>query len=266
MNAILTVLGCRGSMAVSNASTQKYGGSTSAFRLQVKEKNIFFDAGTGILKADLFDGEAHLLLSHMHIDHILGIPFWTPLFSKHNCIHIYGEARCGMSIQEQLCQFLCRPYLPVGIELFLGVKGYHTLIAGESFSLGDGITVHTLRSNHPDICTAFRVNWEEHSVVYALDFEHSSDAAKALSDFAYGCDVLIFDATYTPEEYENKIGWGHATWAEGMKIKEAAKIKTLLLSHHDLNHTDTFLDNLQEKLTKQDKQVFLAQEGMEFLI
>ncbi|MDO4531136.1 MAG: MBL fold metallo-hydrolase [Bacillota bacterium] len=265
-DSILTVLGCRGSMAVSSEATAKYGGSTSAFWLKAKGKHILFDAGTGILKAELPHAEAHLLLSHVHIDHILGIPFWTPLFSENNRIHIYSEPRCGMSIREQLANFLRPPYWPVGIDLFCGVREYHDISAGESFSLGDGVIVRTLRANHPDTCTAFRVEWENHAVVYALDYEHSADADKALIAFAKNCDVLIYDNTYTPTEYEKKIGWGHSTWEEGLRIKKAAAVKTLLLSHHATDHTDALLDDLQQKLTERNDQVFLAREGMEILL
>ena len=261
----LTVLGCRGSMPVSNKNFLKYGGATSSFLLQAGGESILFDAGTGILRSTALladDDESHLLLSHMHMDHIMGLAFWRPLFMPGKKVHIYSEKRNGMTTREQIANFLKAPYWPVGISLFQGVAEYRDITAGETFSIG-GVTVKTMRSHHPNDCTLYRVEWEGKSVVYALDFEHSADASAELACFAEGCDVLIYDSTYTPLEYPKKIGWGHSTWVEALKMKEAAGAKKLLMAHHDIEQTDELLDTLQKKLTELDKNVYLAREGME---
>ncbi|WP_458408037.1 MBL fold metallo-hydrolase [Anaerotignum sp.] len=264
MNSKLTVLGCRGSMPVSDKNFLKYGGATSSFLLQAGGENILFDAGTGILKSTtlLEDvAESHLLISHMHMDHIMGLAFWRPLFTKGKQVHIYGEKRNGLMIKEQIADFLKAPYWPVGIELFQGVADYHDITAGESFSIGD-VTVKTMRSNHPNEGTLYRVEWDGKAVVYALDFEHSEEASEKLAAFAKDADVLIYDSTYSPETYLQKKGWGHSTWVEGLKLKEAAGVKTLLLAHHEIDNNDEMLDSLQAKLTALDKDVYLAKEGM----
>ena len=265
-NGKLTVLGCRGSMPVSHKKYQKYGGNTSSVLLQAGEETILFDAGTGILNSTpmLEDVEkCHLLLSHMHMDHILGLSFWRPLFQKEKEVHIYSEKRGGMTTREQLEQFLRPPYWPVGLALFHGVKGYHDITLGEAFALGDGVTVSAMRSNHPDESTVFRVDWDGKSVVYALDFEHSETASAELADFARGCDLMVYDSTYMPEVYPQRVGWGHSTWVEALKLKEAAGVKKMLLAHHEIDSTDEVLDSLQNKLWNLDKNVYLAREGME---
>lgn len=264
----LIVLGSRGSMACSDARVLKYGGATSAFLLQLGGKNILFDAGTGLLRStELLKEETkmHVLIGHVHMDHIMGLAFWRPLFSKDKEVHIYSEKRDSLGIREQLDNFLKPPYWPVGIGLWQGVKEYHDITVGESFSIGD-VKISTMRSNHPNTSTIFRADWEEKSVVYALDYEHSAESSAELAVFAKDADLLIYDSTYAPEVYPQKVGWGHSTWEEALKLKKAAGAKMLLLAHHEIDHTDEILDNLQNKLTELDKNVILAREGMEITV
>ena len=260
------VLGSRGSMACSDSRLLKYGGATSAFLLQAGGKNILFDAGTGILRSTELlqdETEIHVLIGHVHMDHIMGLAFWRPLFMKNREKNIYSEKREGMTIREQLDYFLKPPYWPVGIGLWQGVKEYRDITVGEAFSLGNGVTVNTMRSNHPDTGTLFRVDWDGKSVVYALDYEHAEESSAELVKFAKDCDLLIYDSTYAPEVYPQKVGWGHSTWEEALKLKQAAGVKTLLLAHHEIDNTDEILDELQMKLTELDPNVYLAKEGME---
>lgn len=263
----LTVLGCRGSFPVSDRNFLKYGGATSSFLLQAGGENILFDAGSGILNSTSLleeEKEAHLLISHMHMDHIMGLAFWRPLFQKEKTVHIYSEKRCGMTTKDQISRFLQKPYWPVGIELFPEVK-YHDIDVGEGFSIGP-VSVKSMRSNHPDEGTVYRVEWDGKSVVYALDFEHSEEASAALAAFAKGADILIYDATYPPEAYPQRKGWGHSTWVEGLKMKEMAGVKKLILAHHEIDANDEMLDSLQTKLTALDKNVYLAKESMEITL
>ena len=259
-----TVLGCRGSAPVCKKTHIKYGGETSSFLLRAGDETIIFDSGSGILKSsDLLadDEKCHLLLSHMHMDHIVGLAFWRPLFQMQKRVHIYSEKRDSMTTKEQLANFLKAPYWPVGVELFSGVEEYHDIQAGESFEVGN-VTVKTMRSNHPNDCTLYRAEWDGKSVVYALDFEHSQKATAELIEFAKDCDLLVYDATYTPDEYPEKTGWGHSTWAEGIKVKEKANAKKLLLAHLDIRQNDEMLDKLQKKLNEIDENIYLAKEGM----
>lgn len=267
-NSKITVLGCRGSAPVCEKTHIKYGGETSSFLLRAGNDAIIFDSGSGILKStDLLgeDEECHLLLSHMHMDHIVGLAFWRPLFNSDKRVHIYSEKRCDMTTKQQIANFLKAPYWPVGVELFNGVKEYHDIKIGESFKAGD-VTISTMRSNHPNDCTVYKAQWNGKTVVYALDFEHSEKASEELACFAKDCDLLVYDATYTPEEYPEKKGWGHSTWEEGVKIKKQADVKKLLLAHLDIRHNDEMLDELQKKLTEIDENIYLAKEGMEIFI
>ncbi|MBR5793705.1 MAG: MBL fold metallo-hydrolase [Anaerotignum sp.] len=266
-NDKLTVLGCRGSMPVSNRQYLKYGGATSSFLLQAGGVNLLFDAGTGILKStDLLaeEKEAHLLLGHVHMDHIMGLAFWRPLFHKEKEVHIYSEKRNGMTTKEQISRFLQAPFWPVGTELFPAAV-WHDITAGETFFIG-GVTIKTMRANHPNVGTVFRVEWENKAVVYALDFEHSPEATTELAAFAKDADVLIYDSTYAPDVYPQRKGWGHSTWVEGLKIKEMSGVKTLLLAHHEIDANDELLDSLQTKLRELDKNILLAKENMEIIV
>ena len=266
-NDKLTVLGCRGSMPVSDRQYLKYGGATSSFLLQAGGVNLLFDAGTGILKSTALlaeEKEAHLLLGHVHMDHIMGLAFWRPLFRKEKEVHIYSEKRKGMTTKEQISRFLQAPFWPVGIELF-SAASYHDITLGETFSIGS-VNIKTMRANHPDESTVFRAEWGDKAVVYALDFEHSPEATAELAAFARGADVLIYDSMYAPEVYPQRKGWGHSTWVEGLKVKEMAGVKTLLLAHYEIDANDELLDSLQAKLRELDKNILLAKENMEIIV
>ena len=264
-NGKLTFLGCRGSMPVSHKKYIKYGGNTSSVLLQAGEETIVFDAGTGILNSTplLTDvKECRLLLGHMHMNHIMGMAFWRPLFSAEQQVHIYSKNRGGRTTEEQLKQFLHKPYWPVGTELFQGVAAYHDITVGEAFSLGQ-VQIKTMAANHPDEGVLFRAEWNGKALVYAVDHEHSAETERELAEFARGADVLIYDSTYFPEEYPARKGWEHSTWLAGLKLKEAAGVKKLILTHHEIDHTDEMLDSLQNRLWELDKNVYLAREGME---
>ena len=264
-NGKLTFLGCRGSMPVSHKKYIKYGGSTSSVLLQAGGETIVLDAGTGILNSThlLTDvKECHLLLGHMHMDHTLGMAFWRPLFSADHQVHIYSRNRGGRTTEEQVQHFLRKPYWPVGTELFHGVAAYHDIYAGETLMLGQ-VQVQTMAANHPDEGILFRLEWDGKAVIYAVDYEHSAETDQKLTEFARGADVLIYDSTYFPEEYPARKGWGHSTWLAGLKLKEAAGVKKLILTHHEIDHTDEILDSLQNRLWELDKNVYLAKEGME---
>ena len=123
-----------------------------------------------------------------------------------------------------------------------------------------------MRANHPNEGTVFRAEWGDKAVVYALDFEHSPDATMELAAFAKDADILIYDSTYAPDVYPQRKGWGHSTWVEGLKIKEMAGVKTLLLAHHEMDADDELLDSLQTKLRELDKNILLAKENMEITL
>jgi phosphoribosyl 1,2-cyclic phosphodiesterase len=265
--------GVRGSIACPGAATVKYGGNTPCVEMLVGGQRLIFDAGTGIhvlgqaLLQDL-PVSGHLFFSHSHWDHIQGFPFFLPAFMEGNEFDIYGGVIAnGMTIEQRLRDQMTQPNFPVPLQVMGANLRFHNLEYGSVTNLGD-VTIQTGLLNHPGKAMGYRVSWQGRSVAYITDTEHVRDELDrnvlALADSA---DVLIYDSTYTDEEYSDphtsKIGWGHSTWQEGVKIARAANVKQLVIFHHDPSHNDRFMDKIAIAAAQVFPRSVVAWEGME---
>lgn len=243
----LEFFGCRGSTPVSGAQFLKYGGSTTCIALYMGERLFVVDCGTGLmpLQAALFDtgrfSRADVFLTHIHWDHVQGIPFFGPLFSPACRFDFYGERRLEMGLQQQIGLVMTAPVFPVTMDAFHAGIAYHDIPCGGTLEL-DGVLVRTCRLRHPDVCTGYRFEWEGKSVCVAGDYEHGGEEPLEL---ARDADVLVYDAQYTDREYEGKRGWGHSTWRKGCELAAKCGAKQLLLTHHDPWRTDAQLDEME---------------------
>ncbi|MFN3361885.1 MAG: MBL fold metallo-hydrolase [Pseudanabaenaceae cyanobacterium] len=265
--------GVRGSIPTPGISTIRYGGNTSCVEMRCNGKRLIFDGGTGIrvLGDHLLSQmplEAHIFFTHTHWDHIQGFPFFTPAFVKGNTFHIYGKVSLnGDTIEKCLYNQMLDPNFPVPLGIMGSTKYFYSLEFGQVVDLGDGVTVETGRLNHPGEAMGYRVSWQNHAVVYATDTEHYPDRLdENLLHLARHADFLIMDCTYTDEEYWSKtspkIGWGHSTWQEGVKVAKAAQVKHLVIFHHDPAHDDDFLDKVGAELQVTFPNGIMAREGM----
>lgn len=264
--------GVRGSIPAPGAETVRYGGNTSCVEMRVGGKCLIFDGGTGlrVLGKHLMKQmpiEAYMFFTHSHWDHIQGFPFFIPAFIPGNCFHIYGSlAPNGASIKERLTQQMQDPNFPVPIQIMKSDLRFYDLVPGDVFKIDD-ITIETGHLNHPNTAMGYRVTWQGHSVVYATDTEHFPDRLdENLLHLARNADALIYDACYTDEEYHNpkapRIGWGHSTWQAGLAVAKAAGVKHPIMFHHDPNHDDDFLDDVEAQVKAECPKAFLAREGM----
>jgi phosphoribosyl 1,2-cyclic phosphodiesterase len=268
--------GVRGSIACPGAATLKYGGNTPCVEMLVGGYRLIFDAGTGIhvlgqalLKHLPVSG--HLFFSHSHWDHIQGFPFFSPAFMEGNEFDIYGgEILNGMTIEQRLQEQMMQPNFPVPLQVMGANLRFHNLAYGDRVNIGD-VTVQTGALNHPGGAMGYRVNWRDAAVAYITDTEHFGERLDpqvlALADRV---DVLIYDCTYTDEEYHNpgasKVGWGHSTWQEAVKIAKAANVKKLVIFHHDPSHNDEFMDEVAIDSARVFPHSIVAREGMEISI
>ncbi|OLP18901.1 MBL fold metallo-hydrolase [Leptolyngbya sp. 'hensonii'] len=264
--------GVRGSIACPGAETVRYGGNTPCIEMRVGGQVLIFDGGTGlrVLGQSLLSEmplEGHLFFTHTHWDHIQGFPFFVPAFVKGNCFHIYGApSPNGMTIEQRLINQMLDPNFPVPLQIMGSDLRFNDIQIGQQIYLGD-ITIETALLNHPGQATGYRVNWRGCSAVYATDTEHLLDQLdENLLRLAQDADVMIYDATYTDEEYHSttasKIGWGHSTWQEAIKMAEAARVKQLVIFHHDPLHNDDFLDRIAFQARERFPQAVMAREGM----
>ncbi len=264
--------GVRGSIACPGSETVRYGGNTPCVEMRVGGKRLIFDGGTGlrVLGQNLLSQmpvEAYMFFTHSHWDHIQGFPFFVPAFIKGNRFHIHGAiAPNGSSIEQRLSDQMHHPNFPVPLRVMGAELNFHTIAIGEAVEIGD-ITVENAVLNHPGEAVGYRVNWKGYSVAYITDTEHFPDRLdENVLYLARNADVMIYDATYTDEEYyspaTSKVGWGHSTWQEAVKVAQAAHVKKLVIFHHDPLHNDDFLDNVGEQVAQQFPDSLMAREGL----
>ncbi len=227
----LTVLGTRGSMACARSEFSVFGGDTSCYCVRAGEDTIFLDAGTGLLNAPtLYARPPVVLLSHLHLDHVIGLGMFPGL-------SIPGQ---GLRIHVPFCESreaaeraLERVYSPPLWPLKLTDSECRAKLIpmAESFTVGE-VTVETMLGCHPGNCMVLRLGYRGKSLVYATDFEHEESAFARLSAFAHGADLLLYDAQFSPDEYRLRRGFGHSTADMGLELWRKSRVKRLLLIHH----------------------------------
>lgn len=270
---VINFWGVRGSISCPGASTVRYGGNTPCVEMQVGGKRLIFDGGTGIrvLGRSLLSEmplEAHLFFTHSHWDHIQGFPFFVPAFVKGNCFHIHAAiAPDGSTIEKRLNDQMRHPNFPVPLQVMGADLQFKDLQIGQSVAVGDDVLVETALLNHPGQALGYRVNWQGHAAAYVTDTEHYPDRMdENVLKLAQDADVMIYDATYTDDEYHSKqsskVGWGHSTWQEAVKVAKAANVKKLVIFHHDPLHDDDFLDQVGRDVAMAFPNSLLAREGV----
>jgi phosphoribosyl 1,2-cyclic phosphodiesterase len=233
------------------------GGNTSTVEVRCGDARFVLDAGTGMRALGnswLAEGDTHatLLLSHLHWDHIQGLPFFTPLYSPSTRLHIVSAEPEPEAARAALAAQMRPPTFPVDWTQLPSTLEFETLDLDAGRVFGD-VLVRGLRLPHPggDV-TAYRIDYAGRSVVYATDVERSPEVDDGLLDFARGVDVLIHDAQYTPEEYRgqdgpSRRGWGHSTFETAAQLARAAGVGRLLLFHHDPSHDDEAVARIEAR-------------------
>lgn len=260
----LSYWGVRGTLPVPGPDSLKYGGNTNCLSVQFPKDNmVIFDAGTGIKK--LSDElmahhkspiHASVLISHPHWDHINALPFFVPMYVPGNEFEIFGASHGSVTMRELISAQMDGVYFPIRIKEF-AARTYFRDLKEEQFELGN-ITVKTMLLSHPGTCLGYRLIYKNRSLCYITDNElfpegspgHNANYWKKLTDFIRGTNILITDATYTDEEYEKKVHWGHSAISQVVKLAHEAEVKELHLIHHDPDQTDADIDAKLETAQK----------------
>lgn len=260
--------GVRGSIATPRMENLGYGGNTSCVEITLPGNEFFiFDAGTGIVElgswlSNEFPNQKLSLtcfLTHFHWDHIQGIPFFSPLYHAETEMTFHSFSSWA-GLEEMLEGQMKDPYFPVPFE-FLPAKRNLIEIGRDPVKYGE-LTVHPFPLNHPQGALGYRIEFQGAVVVYATDHEHGRpEVDSGLREYAQGADVLIYDAQYTPQEYESHKGWGHSTWLEATRVAHDSKVKQLILFHHDPWRTDQMCDLLVAQARRHFDNTMGAKEG-----
>ncbi|WP_026491306.1 MBL fold metallo-hydrolase [Butyrivibrio sp. FC2001] len=263
----LTILGARGSIPVSGSEYNEYGGATSCYMVEAGDQVIFLDAGTGIINAPNLDDKENIyvLLSHPHLDHIIGLPFFSELSKKNRTITLYGKKKRGKSIDLQIEKAYSPPYWPLTIAEYPSDFKYVDLELPLIIKdQGGDITVDGIKVSHPGGNLGLSISYREKKLVYLTDCELSEEPDNKIVEFAKGADLLLCDAQYTREEYDKRIGYGHSTPEMASKLSGLAGVKQTLFIHHDPFRDDKAIHNLERKT--QDKNIRFARAGEKIIL
>ena len=266
----ITFWGVRGTAPVSGKEKNKYGGHTlCASVVTCGGEKIIVDAGTGVRqlgeKLIKEKGKAplhlSLLLTHFHLDHIIGLPFFAPLYLEDVHMTFYAPALPDET-KKYLTGLMARRYFP---QDFLKTESKKTFkeVPEESFSLGPLLVSHCPLI-HPQGSIAFKIQEKEKSIVFASDTEPPEQGMdEKLISFVRRASIFVYDAMYTPQEYESgKRGWGHSTWLEGTKIAKAAGVGSLYLSHFNPGHSDRQIDRMVMLARREFSKTHGARQGL----
>ncbi|MEZ4400637.1 MAG: MBL fold metallo-hydrolase [Kofleriaceae bacterium] len=257
--------GVRGSIAAPGIATAQVGGNTSCVEVVAGATRIVFDAGTGLRALGdrlVTNGPSAttVLLSHLHWDHIQGLPFFTPLYVPGNWIEVVTGANGVMPLEAALRRQMSAPFFPVEFDEVRPQLRWREPRVGEPFNVDD-VRVTMAKLNHPDPVYGYRLDYAGASVVYATDTEHFACVDPALVRLAARADVLIYDAQYTPEEYPGKVGWGHSTWEAAVALASAAGVRRLVLFHHDPRRSDEQVAAIEARAALARPRTSAAREG-----
>lgn len=272
------VWGCRGSVAAPGAETVRYGGNTSCVEVRLESgHDLILDAGTGMRALGVMlqrdpPVALHVLLTHLHLDHLQGLGFFRPLFGEGVDLDIWGPSSPVEHLSQRIAMYLSPPLFPVRLDEVPARLTFHDA-PEEAVTIGSA-TVRAGKVTHQGPTVGYRIEENGHALVYLPDHEPSLGtdlrtlpaAWMSGRDIARGADVLLHDAQYRDDEYGDHIGWGHSSIADAMEFANKADVEKVVLFHHDPYHTDDELEELlveaRGKWPGMEDRVCLAYEGM----
>ena len=270
----VTLWGTRGSLPSPGSETLRFGGNTSCVSVECIDGTLLvLDGGTGIrnlgpsLPEDI--KRVYILLTHLHMDHVQGLPFFAPLRRAGVEVHIWGPAHSTLSLRSRLLRYLSPPLFPISVRDILSDLHFHELPSG-TIEIGEfKVTAQLIL--HPNPTVGYRIEEADASVTYLPDHEPALGAKTfPISEdwtsgyaLAEGADLLIHDAQYTIEEYEQRIGFGHSCLPHAFRFAQLTDVKHFVPFHHDPAHTDDMLDRMIENMVREILPTFQVTAGQE---
>jgi phosphoribosyl 1,2-cyclic phosphodiesterase len=273
----LKIWGCRGSVPTPGPATVRCGGNTSCVEVSRDDETVLvLDAGTGIrdLGFELMERgtrRVHLLLTHLHLDHLEGLRFFAPMWDERVTLDIWGPPSPVVSLQERIARSFSPPLFPIDLREVPARVMFHD-VPRQQWSV-EGVSLRARLVMHPGPTVGYRIKADGTSVAYLPDHEpaltgiagRSSDWISGAS-IADGVDLLLHDAQYFEDEYQERIGWGHSSVADAVAFAQAVGARGLMLFHHEPRHTDDSLERLEDRARslfgRNGDQAKLAREGM----
>ena len=263
--------GVRGSIPCPGSETIRYGGNTCCVEVRCGESVLIFDAGSGLrslgqaLMRDGKIGDTDLFLSHGHIDHVMGLPFFAPLLRGGERLRVWGGNFQAVGGVKAACAALMSfPLFPVELDMLSGTVEFNDFRAGDTLEPRPAVRLRTAPLHHPGGAIGYRLEYAGCSLAYLTDMEKGKDAYdRSILALAETADLLIVDATYTDAELPAYRGWGHSSWQQGVQLAAAAGAKRLCLFHHDPMHNDDRMDEIAAAAEAAWAGAVVAREGMQ---
>jgi phosphoribosyl 1,2-cyclic phosphodiesterase len=264
----VTFFGVRGSTPCANTKYSIYGGHTSCVGIELDDHLIIFDAGSGIYDASKLamekpEKEVFLLFSHLHLDHFMGLPFFAPFWRKDYKINIFaGSLGNYGGINSFLSRTFTEPLFPVNYTDFPAQIQCQDFTPGMTLEI-KGATINTCALNHPNGAVGYRLNYNGYSICYVTDTEHMLlKRDPAITELIQNSDLLIYDSSYSDDNFANYKGWGHSTWQEGIRLAQDANVKQLAIFHHDPANTDERMEAIEKMAADTWSGAMVAKQGM----
>ena len=274
----VTIWGCRGSLAAPGPGTVRYGGNTSCVEVLLADGTLLIlDAGTGIRPLGVsleerHDGPIHLLLTHLHLDHLEGLGFFAPLWRNGTELHVWGPPSTLHTLEERIARYMSPPLFPIHLADSPAELTFHD-VPDEPWRLG-GATILAQPVVHPGPTVGYRIEEGGASFAYLPDHEPALGVELAalprewMSGHALAAEanLLFHDAQLTEEEYEQRVGWGHSSVEHAVTFASLTGAGRVVFFHHDPMHSDDDLDELEDRARElwqgPGRPPVLAREGM----
>lgn len=259
--------GVRGSLPVQGPQFQEFGGNSPCVEVRCGPRLFIIDGGTGIaqLGANLGEdvpSEIDILLSHLHLDHVSGLPFFKPALMPDQVVRIHCGNLRGLSAEEALDRLFSPPLFPITLSQLPSCVQHHGFKAGDDLDLGHNVVARTIPLNHPGGATGYRFDHRGRAICYISDIEHTDPwPPPDLTAFISGADLVIYDGMFSETEYLRCHGWGHSTWQKGLALAQAAEVERIAIFHLHPQHDDKYLREVEAEIQRQMPGAFVAHEG-----
>ncbi len=248
--------GTRGSIPAPGPETLEFGGNTTCVEVILSSgRRVVIDGGTGLrlLGREFSRHDSpchfHLLLTHGHWDHLLGIPFFSPIYRETTEILVDGWPPAFQAMTRVFDSHMGDGFFPVAFDHLKARIDYINRLAHGPLEL-DGTLIEAIILNHPQGGMGFRFREGRYTMAFITDNELSAGQGNRMPDFirfVEGCDLLIHDAQYLPSDLPERLGWGHSCYEEVVKLAQQARVRNLILTHHDPSRSDTAVKEIVEQ-------------------
>jgi phosphoribosyl 1,2-cyclic phosphodiesterase len=266
----LSFWGVRGSLPTPGADSARYGGHTSCIEVTAGGQRFIVDAGSGLMPlgkaiaAEAGTEPLHILLTHLHHDHVLGLPFFKPMYQTGREVHLWCGNLDGECAAAALSRMFSPPLFPVSFAQMPADIRFHGFRAGETLSI-NGLSLRTAPLNHPSGATGYRFDAGGGSAAIITDIEHAHDTIEpddAVLGLCRGADTIVYDMMMEESDFPSCKGWGHSTAAAGVRLAERAGARQLVGFHHSPLQDDVMMDDRARRLQSLFAGSLMAREGV----